>query len=271
MANLRIIYNNVADTATIEASDTVAGTSTDNLKNTKKTSVHRSITVGTSYTLTWGSDQVIGGLALPATNLVEGSTIRVIAYDRVNGVLYDSQTIQAARDKQIPTGITSYTSSTFPYSGATKTSVWFPQIFTTVRKILVVIFNSAAVGFVECSRIVCGTYWEGTRQASNGISLGINDNSIVTFTRSGDSYVDKRPLTETMNFQLQYLTDTDRKTLLSIMRTYGTTGLLYVSVFPDNANTELVQTYTVYGRSQNNSIEYALFNLYNTTLTINSW
>jgi hypothetical protein len=35
MANLRIIYNNVADIATISASTTAAGFSVDNLKSTQ--------------------------------------------------------------------------------------------------------------------------------------------------------------------------------------------------------------------------------------------
>jgi len=74
-----------------------------------------------------------------------------------------------------------------------------------------------------------------------------------------------------MQFQLQYLSDTDRRNLLQIMRTSASSGLMYICVFPDNTNPEVTQTYSIYGRAQDNNIEYAMFNLYNRSITINSW
>jgi hypothetical protein len=272
MANLRVLYNNLADTAIIAASSN-AGTSygITNVQNIKKTSFHRSSLTNTvTYTLTWFTDQSINAVALPATNLIDGATIRVVLYNSANAVLADSTTVTACKNK-ISLSKTDYLGSTFPYTGATKTSIFFPSSYTTVRKVTITLINTNTSMSVDCARIICGNYWEGSRQASNGINIGVVDSSVVSTTRAGDTYVDRRPITETMQFQLQYLNDNDRRTLLDIMRSVGTSGLIYICVFPDNTNSELTQSYSIYGRSQNNSIDYALYSLYNSSLTINSW
>jgi len=272
MANLRVLYNNLADSATITASSTVLGYAIANVQNIKKTSVHRSAatTNTVTYTLNWTSDQKINGVALPATNLINGSTIRVTLYNSAGTLLADSNTVAACKDKN-PELSVAYTSNVFPYSGATKTSIWFDTLYSTVRRVDITLTHANSLTSIDCSRIVCGNYWESTRQASNGITVGVVDNSIITNTRSGDSYVDRRPTIETMQFQLQYINDKDRKTLLEIMKTVGSSGLVYLCIFPDNTNPEITQSYSIYGRSQSNSLEYALYSLYNSSLNINSW
>lgn len=82
MANIRIIYNNVVDLASsITATSTATGFSTDNLKTNQKTLVHRNTgTSGVTYTINWSSNQTIDSIALPATNLVSGATIKITLY-----------------------------------------------------------------------------------------------------------------------------------------------------------------------------------------------
>jgi hypothetical protein len=272
MANVRIIYNNIADTATITSYvNPIATFGIANVQNIKKTSVHRSLTTGlVTYTLTWSADQKVSAIALPATNLVNGATIKVELFSTTTATtpIADSGTVTAAKDRSV-TVSGGYSASSFPYIGATKTSVWFNTEYT-VRKVVITV-NNGTNGYVDCARIVCGTYWESGRQVSNGITLGLTDSSILTTSRSGDIYVDRRPVSETMQFQLQYLYDTDRRNLLQIMRTCASNGLMYISIFPDNTNPEVTQTYSIYGRAQDNNIEYAMFNLYNRSININSW
>jgi len=273
MANVRIIYNNIADTATITSTYTNpnANFAIDNVKNIKKTSVHRSLSGLITYTLNWATDQTVSAVALPATNLIDGYFITVTLYNAAGGVIATSGAVTAAKDRTVITSST-YNSTHFPYIGATKTSVWFNTEYANVRKVDILITYPADGGsYIDCARIVCGTYWESGRQVSNGITLGLTDNSIVTTSRTGDVYVDRRYVNETMQFQLQYLNDTDRRKLLQIMRTCGSNGLMYVCVFPDNTNPEVTQTYSIYGRAQDNNLEYAMFNLYNRSVTINSW
>jgi len=271
MANVRIIYNNIADIATITSYvNPISTFSIGNVQNIKKSSVHRSLTTGlVTYTLIWSTDQKVSAVALPATNLVDGATIKVELFptDPTKPIV-DSGTVTAAKDRSV-TVSGGYSASNFPYIGATKTSVWFSNEHT-VRKVVITV-NNGTNGYVDCARIVCGTYWESGRQVSNGITLGLTDNSVITTSRAGDVYVDRRYVNETMQFQLQYLYDTDRRNLLQIMRTCGSNGLMYICIFPDNTNPEITQTYSIYGRAQDNNIEYAMFNLYNRSVTINSW
>jgi hypothetical protein len=271
MSNLRIIYNNIADSATIVASSTASGFSAANLKNTQKTSVHRSAGNTVIYTLTWATGQKISAVALPATNLVNGATIRVQLYAELldTQVIQDTGVLTACQDRLVElqgtSGAPSY--KDFGFGGATKTSVWFNTSYIA-KKLVITITNNSTI---DCAKIVCGTYWESSRQASNGITLDFLDSSEVTTTRSGNTYVDRKPISDSITLDLEYLNNQDREVLLKLMRSWGSNGLIYLCVFPDNTNPEVTQSYSIYGRSQSNSIQYQLYSLYNTTFTINSW
>lgn len=271
MANLRILYNNVADTATIAASNTAVGFNIDNVKNNKKTSIHRSTANTVVYTLTWATTQKINGVALPATNLESGATIRVQVYSATdsNQLISDTNATQACKDRDIliydSTSAPSYID--FAFGGATKTSVWFNSLLST-RKIVITVVNTAVV---DCARIVCGQYWESTRQVSNGITLGYQDSSEIITTRSGNTYADRKPITETMSFSLEYISDVDRQELQKIFRSWGMNALLYICVFPDNTNPDTTQNYSIYGRNTTTSLQYMFHSLYSTSLDITSW
>lgn len=268
---MRIIYKNLADFATIAANITSTG-SVNNLQNNRKSSIHRSATTVT-YTLTWTSAQLINAVALPATNLVTGSTITVNMYANINSTTphTDATLIDAALERSpiFPDNTQFATASNFSRGGATNSSVWFPANLTqTTRKMEITLSNSRTI---DCSRIVCGKYWEPARQVSRGITLGLQDSSEISKTRSGDTYINSKYITESMNFELKYFSDTDRKELLNIFRTWGSTNYIYISVFPDSTNTELSRTYSIYGRSSDISLVYDIASIYTTSLTIESW
>lgn len=271
MANLRIIYNNVADIATITASSTAGGFSVETLKDSQKTSVHRSGNNSVTYTLTWANAQKVSAVALPATNLLDTATIQVNFFTNTGDItpVLSTATFFACKDKiflsQEPNKAYDYTQ--FGYSGATKTSVWLANELQ-VRKVVITLTNSTSI---DCAKIVCGTYWESSRQVSNGITVSFDDASEIVTTRSGNTYVDRKPVFDSMTFDLVYLSEQDRIQLMSIMRGIGSSGLIYVCIFPDNNNPETTQSYSIYGRSASNSIQYQLYNLYNSSLSIKGW
>ena len=409
MANLRILYNNVADSATITASTTASGFAGSNMQNAQKTSVHRSTGNTVTYTLTWSSLQAINGIALPATNLKNNDSITVEIFptyvgipidysvpvsvsvylqryygvegnvfgfnvktigiptntilwwnidfanstasaedfeeilngttltttngafaivedyvENITGVglgsfqiktkqdstaetlenfrvtirtgsvsgpiiattnfsqIYDStpspvpsivinNTACLNRNMLLQNGVTSSDYTQFGFGGATKTSLWFDTTYYTPQ--IKITLNSSTSGntFIDCARIVCGEYWEPTRQVDKGIELGFTDQSEIITTRSGNTYVDRKPITETMSFQLQYLGERDRQQFMKIMRSWGSTGLVYVCVFPDNTNPELTQAYSIYGRLQANALQYQFFNYYSSSVQLTSW
>jgi hypothetical protein len=272
MPNLRIIYDNKADAATIVASTTGSG-SVDNLKNTQKTSVHRSGGPTVTYTLTWSTAQSINCVALPATNLQASDTIKLELYTEAA----DATAVYETADLKACTGrVTAlYNKTTLPtyvdfgFGGATKTSVWLTTTYQ-VKK-LIITLTSTSVAAIDCSRLICGTYWESSRQVNNGIQLGYEDLSEITTTRSGNTYEDRKPISETMQFDLEYISDLDRQQLQKIMRSWGSSALMYFCVFPDNTNPEVTQSYSIYGRSNSNSIQYQFHKYYNTNLDIKGW
>jgi len=272
MANLRVIYNNLADAAAIAADSTASGFSVDSLKNTQKTSVHRSTGATITYTLTWSTAQSISCVALPATNLQAGDTIKVLVYTETTGAaLYESPILQACtgRVTALYNKTTLPTYVDFGFGGATKTSVWLPSTYQ-VKKVVITL-TSTSVAQIDCARIICGTYWQSTRQVNNGIQLGYEDLSEITTTRSGNTYEDRKPISENMQFDLEYLPDTDRQQLQQLMRSWGSSALMYFCVFPDNTNPEITQSYSIYGRSNSNNLQYQFFSYYNTNLDIKGW
>jgi hypothetical protein len=276
MANLRIIYNNVADSATISASTTASGLAA-NMKNDQKTSAHRSSSTSTvTYTLTWSTAQNINCVALPATNLVNGDLISVKLYETSTGDAAGpiaqaiDQPACAGRSILLQNGNTTSTSADFGYGGATKTSIWFTQTYQT-KALEITLTRGSLVQQIDCARIICGQYWETSRQVTKGIDVGTEDQSEVIITRSGNTYVDRKTISDTLSFNLDYINDVDRKTFLQLLRSWGKGGLVYVCVFPNNGNTEYTQAYSIYGRLQNTSLRYEYLGYYNTSIQLISW
>lgn len=274
---MRIIYNNLADIATISVSPTPSLGNAANLQNNRKSSICR--TSGTTvYTLTWTTPQQINAVALPATNLLHASIIEVNFYS-TSGSATPFETIndQAAflRSPLLPGNITQPDYRYFSLGGATKTSVYSESINTATQKtgkLTITLTNPGFTGGqIDCSRIVCGKYWEPIRQASTGITISTQDNSEISTTRSGDNYINTTYIKELMNFELKYINDTDRQRLLEIFRSWGTSSYVYVCVFPDNQNPELTQSYSIYGRNSDMSIQYDIYSFYTTNLSLESW
>jgi len=277
MANLRLIYNNVADKATITASSTTSGLVAQNMQNTQKTSVHRSNSTSTvTYTLTWSTPQSINAVALPATNLQGSDKIDVLMYETsisdVAGPIAQLINKNACLGRSIilQGGATTSTYKDFGLGGATKTSLWFTKAYQ-VKAVEITLTRADIAQQIDCARIVCGQYWEPTRQISRGIDLGTQDQSEITTTRSGNTYVDRKTISDTLNFNIEYMSDADRKTLLQIMQTCGTNALIYYCLFPDNTNPEYTQAYSIYGRMQNTALQYQYLGFYSSNIQLNSW
>ncbi len=86
MPNLRLIYDNVASSATLTASTTAGTLAASNMLTDVKSAVHRSTGTSVTYTLDWTSDQSVGGIALPATNLTSAALMRVKLYSSTTGL-----------------------------------------------------------------------------------------------------------------------------------------------------------------------------------------
>lgn len=291
--NLRIIYNNLADTATITASSTASTTTTvANLVKDTKTAVWRSATstttaVKANLVVTLPSTQIIGGVILPFCNLTSVATIRIRGYTGTAPTLggtVDSPTITATGTLvfdtgnvsacpyqplglwawgTLPLGVNSYS-----YGGGTYARVWFPQ--ASVSSLVVEIIDTNSAKYIEASRLVVGAYWSPTFNTSYGISANTKDLSEHSRTESGDLVTNRGIKYSSMTFDLNWLTPSDRVTFNQIVKGNGLPKPLFISLFPDNSSDwAKEQAHQIYGKlSQLGGISHPIYEMYSTQIEI---
>lgn len=277
MPNLRIIYDNAADRAnSLTASSTSGSLVAANMLNDIKGSVHRSVGLTVTYTLTWTTAQTIGGIALPATNLSSSATIRVRMYSDSDctALLQDSGTIYACPGASLELWDWSLplNANAFAFGGASKTTVWFSEMSGTVRGLKIDLVDINRTGDIDCARIICGAYWEPKHNVQNGsLNIEIADLSQQERTDSGDLLANRSVLHDKMRFDMSYLEETDRQQFMRIARLAGKSRNLVVTVFPDNTNSVLAQDTTVYGKITNFAQAQQFYGFYSMPLEIEGW
>lgn len=274
MANMRIIYDNKADSATITASTTTGSLAASNMQNDYKGKHHRSTDTSVSYTLTWSSAVSIGGIGLPATNLSPTSTIRVRLYTNASDTspVADSGTISANSSSTI--GLWDWTNpldaNSFIYGGLTKSAVWFSQHYS-VKKVLVDLVDiDNLAGYIDCSRLICGPYWEPKYNVSNGVTYSCNDTSEQIRNDSGDLLTDRGFLYDQLNFDLSVIVESDKTKLLDIIKYVGVSKNIFISLFPEN-NSSREQNYIIYGKRTNSDISSQYYGIYAHSMSIEGW
>jgi len=274
MSNLRVIHQNLADTATITA--TAAGTYlATNMQTDLKSQFHRSTSTTATYTLTWTANQTISAVVLPCTNLTNTATIAVTLQSSTDNVNYTNIVTQSATTAAASTQIGQFTTPTgnlFAYGAVTKTAHWFAQAYTNVRRVTITLVDTNnPAGFIDCSRIICGHYWSPTYNASrNNLVLTVSDTSTTTRNDAGDLISEQGFVHDQLQLNLDVLTDNDRDTLLGITRRRGVSQNILVSVFPENRTSNEL-SYLIYGKRSNSSINYIIPGLTSTSLEITGW
>lgn len=302
--NLRIIYQNIVDvsTTTITASSTAsASTPATNMKLDSKSVVWRSGSVTTSptnglYTAKANlvvslSSSIIGGIILPFCNLSSAATIRVRGYTgtaptlggttdsptvtATGTLVFDTGTVNACPYQvlglwnwgSLPLGVNSYS-----YGGGTYGRVWVPlasQGACTSLAIEIVDTQNQS-NYIEASRLVIGSYWSPKYNTSFGLSSTTKDLSTHKRSDSGDLVTTRGISYRSMNFDLKYLTPTDRLEFTRILRGNGLPRPLVISLFPDNnEDWEKEQAHQVYGKlAQLPDVVHPMFDIYSTNIEI---
>ena len=264
-SDLCFVYNNVIDTSSLTASTTDSG-SANNLKNDIKGLIHRSTGTSVYYEATWGSNQTIGAIVLPATNASVATTVDV----KVNGVdVVTGATPFTYSDIDLWGSAASATANDFYKGRISSGYVILPETYTTVTSLRVTLTRADGNKF-DISRLVAGRVWRPTRQASNGIKFEKQDNSQITRTNSGNVVLDRGYTYDTMSFDIKYMDETDRTELFKILKMVGSNKFIFVTIFPSLAN-RLSQDYSIYGRIISSPINYDYYNFYTNTVSIESW
>ena len=301
--NLRIIYQNAADTSstTITASSTAsASTSTSNLKLDPKAQVWRSGSVTTpisngTYTakanlvVTFAALTTVGGVMLPFCNLSSAATIRVRGYTGTAPVMlgttdsptvtatgtlvFDTGTILACPYQPIglwnwgtqPLGVNSYS-----YGGGTYARAWVTSQPSCTSLLIEIVDTANYSPYIEASRLIIGSYWSPKYNTSFGLSQTPKDLSTNARSESGDLISNRGTIYNSVSFDLTYLTPSDRLEMSRILRGNGISKPLFVSLFPDNTSDPAKeQAHQVYGKlSQLSGIQHTMFDIYGTQIEI---
>jgi hypothetical protein len=295
--NLRVIYQNLADSATITASTTAGVTSTDNLKKDAKSLVWRSATGATRANLVVTfTNSVIGGVILPFCNLTSAATIQVRGYTgnapttgtgnvpvpnvgtgtspvAVTGTtqVFNTGAITAAPYQSVAeAGTLSVNSNSYAYGAGTYGRVWIPIPATCTSLLIEIVDTGNSDGYIEVSRLVIGPYWSPKFNTSFGLSTSFKDLSTNSRTESGDLITNRNVRYRSMNFDMQYLTPDDRTSFTKILKGIGVAKGLFISLFPNNSDDfNKEHSHQIYGKlSQIADINHPLFGVYSTTVDI---
>ena len=227
-------------------------------------------------------------VALPFTNLTTSSIIRVRGY-----VGTKAYTQVAVSNPSITTGSSTVFDSgfvpgvpyelsgnwswgssgigvnTFAYGGGTYARVYIGTGITACTSISIEIFDNNPNKYIECSRLVIGDYWTPQYNTQYGLSTTILDNSSNQRTESGDLITNRGIKSNKLNFDMAYLSYTDRNNLLSIMRGAGISKPLFISLFPQDSDSGKERAHQIYGKlSGINAVTHTSLSLYSSSLEI---
>ena len=250
--NLRIVSNNAANAATLTTSSTAGALVAANMQTDIKSQIWRS-TGCTSETITalFPTPQLVGCAILPYCNLTSAATIRVQAYSDAGVTqIYDSGVLNACQYAAlglwnwgyVPLGV-----NAFPYGGAAYAYMWFPII--TAKQIKITLADPTnPSGHLDVGRLVVGTYWSPSVNASLGASVVVNDTSVHSRNDAGDLITTIGTRSRKMTFSLTNMPTADRANLMSILTGNGMPQPVLFSLFPQNTDPVLEQQHMIYGK-----------------------
>jgi hypothetical protein len=270
--NLRVVYDNAADRATIVASSTAGTLVASNLSTDYKSEVWRSTGLTATLTITWPTAELIGMVALAFASLSSAATFRVRGYQNdddstplfdVDGFACYGADFDAFPWGTVPLGVNAYS-----YGGGAYGVLWTPV--HACQKIVLDIADSNPLGYIEASRLVCGTYWEPIYSAESGATVGITDTSKNERTDAGDLRTDRGTIHKTLSFDLNVMPKEDRDALYNILRGNGMFKPVYISLVPVYDEDETgEQIFQIYGKvSKSANIKWAYAHMFSTKLEI---
>jgi len=274
--NLRVIHRNDADQATSLAASTTAGAlAAAYMQTDLKGQAHRSTGTSVTYTLTWTGGVTIGAVALPATNLTSGATIRVRLYSDTacTALLQDSGTITACPGLAAApwTWTATYNANAFAYGYLSKAVAWFETQQAGVKGLKIDLADATnPAGYIDCARIVAGPWWAPTWGAEYGCTTLVVDNSTNARTDAGDLPSDRAPMHQELTLHLPALSEAERSQMMQIMRANGIWKPLFVSLLP-RTGTAMEQDHMIYGKRKNTPMDMPYFATFAHSMEIEGW
>ena len=263
--NLRVIYQNIADTSTITASSTAGVTAAVNLQKDAKSLIWRATGTSATLTVSFGGLKTIRGVVLPFTNLTALAKITVTPTGGTGTTPITD--LLACPYKQtdgwdsayLPQGANSYA-----YGSGTYARAWFPTAQTCTGVTISISDATNTAGYIEASRLIIGDYWSPTYNTSFGLISAPKSLSSNMRTESGDLVTNRGIQYNTMSFDLTWLNPADRLVFTKILKANGINKGLFISLFPDaSEDYDKEQTFQIYGKlTQVPDLTHSMYTMY---------
>ncbi len=222
-----------------------------------------------SVRVSWPGLEQVGVVAIPASNLAPGSTIRVRSFSNENGTgLLEDTGIQSALYGQVygprVSSVNSFTDGSCPMVIA-----YLPTRHSA-RSLLITITNPNSA-FTDIARIVSGGYEETTYTADWGASVGTTDMSTNSRSEAGDLRTDRGPRYNTMQFDLTGLTEAERAPMRHVL-SGGVSNWLLFHLLAEHEDQALSRAYSIYGKpAQSGVMSYRAYRTHATQLQIDGF
>lgn len=252
MSNLRVIYDNAADRATLSSSATATNLDVSKLVTDIKSDVCRSTGTALTITCNWASAETVGGVALAFTNCTDNATIDIQAYTlAADTTPVYSTTVVASRGGSATNRGVNY----FAYGGGIYARCWFDTKVSITKLVITLTDTNNPQGYVEAGRLIVGDYWCSTVGVEQGnTAMSINDTSEQTRTYSGDMHVNVKPRFRKQSLSMPALDKNDRAPLWGMLWNNGMVKPVFISLYPNNTDQTLEQAHQLYGRLSTNAV-----------------
>ena len=271
-SNFYIIPENfIDDPDTLTATTTASGFDIDNIKSDIKSKVWRSTaTTAQTITATWTETKLISAVGFAFSNLVEGSTVQIKLYTNAADVsaAYDSGATSIDFAYDPPSGFASIGLDSFAFGGGN----YFSKLFATVpaKKIEIIVVSSGNPdGYIEISRIICGTAYTPTIGAGYGAEISFDDMTATVLTDSGDTFTNRGAVKKSLSFNLNVLVPISKHGLMNVIKNRGANHPVFASLYENSQIPEERASFMIYGRfDTRNSMNISSKDIYNSTISI---
>lgn len=243
-ANLRLIWDNAADRATVTASSEAGSLVAANLQLDEKTKVWRATTDTATLTFISTTPEPVDSLGLAWTNLSPMATVRwqgwAQATDLAASTLFDTTVTPDAADAALsPAG--AITNGAIRASMPQSVAIWLAAVYVVRKWVVTITDPGNPAGYVEASRAIVGTRWSPASNFSYGLEVEIVDETQPQRTESGDDREELLPRYRSVQISLDWLESAADRDALLQLATRGQGKGVFVSLYPTDADTSRVQ------------------------------
>lgn len=240
MSNVRIIAPNEADDCVLSASPAMVATlPVEYLQDQTRARVARSTGLHSPQYIrgTFNAVKLISAFCVDRHNLTGAGTLRLKLWDDVNqtGTLLADITVNLGNPTawgDLPWGVFTWGDDVFADWPVAFSVLWFTPVRALSFELQITDLANTN-GYYEAARLFLGLYWSPVINMSYAPAMSWIDNSVQERTSGGSLRTDAEDPYRRWEFDLRYLSVTERGTLAELLRRNGKRQDLFLSMFPE--------------------------------------